>query len=726
MCQEWGKQAGAGGRGGRAVAAGALQLWPPALEFGRAALAAAHSLTVTLTNTANTTMHLASVAGTTPDFHASFFESKAVGFGCTLELAVQMLWLVACTRGEPSSPTLLACLMKSVCERAVRLGNTCACAGAPKGLCWGAETLPPQANTTFSVVYLGRREGPVSAHLYIHTSLGVHKYPVSAEGVASEYGVWPLVGVRVPLNASVEPLLTLHNPTAHPIQVSEVYSSGAWLGLALPGGEDSAPRAAWSVPARGERALVRLRLAPPPPVAAHPHPLTAYIRIKANITGGGLVVCVEARSVAAGEYVSPLQLRLRTRGSRDPPDTFDISVGNSAGVDVALEAGVWAARCAATPPSPPPPPDPAPPTANGQSDKGTANGNGVKSEGVYVSLLEPHLVPHQDLMQTAQVTLDYAKMWAGHVGGAEGAEEEAGADGAAGAWCAGWLRLGRAALPYSLRLLPGTLRLTPPDLHFITSNREDSLRLREVRVHNEFPVAVHIAHIDFGPDVDTYFEVEGLAPLTVAGGGAAVVARVRLREGAGRGPLRAHLTLRTNLTDYTLPLLLYSGELRIEWEWPHSADGALRLGALGTSSTRRVGALLHNDAPAALCVHELSTDLAGATLALQACAHLRDPAPEHSCHNVCVSLALHRGGRRRARVADSGGAGRRALCALCAADPGPGAGAAPGGAGPGRGGALAETARACRSTRTPAACTRCRCSCSAPRPYVHILLLYML
>lgn len=76
MYQEWGKQSGGGANGGRAVAAGALQLWPPALEFGHAALAAAHALTVTLTNTANTTMHLASVAGTTPDFHASFFESK--------------------------------------------------------------------------------------------------------------------------------------------------------------------------------------------------------------------------------------------------------------------------------------------------------------------------------------------------------------------------------------------------------------------------------------------------------------------------------------------------------------------------------------------------------------------------------------------------------------------------------------------------------------------------
>lgn len=40
------------------------------------------------------------------------------------------------------------------------------------------QTLACGANTSFSVVYLGRREGPVAAHLYIHTSLGVHKYPV--------------------------------------------------------------------------------------------------------------------------------------------------------------------------------------------------------------------------------------------------------------------------------------------------------------------------------------------------------------------------------------------------------------------------------------------------------------------------------------------------------------------------------------------------------------------
>ncbi|CAH2056001.1 unnamed protein product, partial [Iphiclides podalirius] len=249
--QEWGSEPEIGGSPPEGVS-----LEPAALQFGAAALATPHVRLVTITNTGNGTLHLASLAGTTPDFHASFFESKS---------------------------------------------------------------LAPRANTTFSVVYLGRREGPASAHLYIQTSVGMHKYPVSAVGVASEYDVWPLVGVRVPANASVEPMLTLYNPTDTTIQVREVYSSGAWLRLRLPGGGRSAARAAWAVPPRAARDIVRLRLAPEG--GAAPRPLTAYVRLKADVPGGALVVAVEALAAAAGEHAAPLQLRLRARGSRDPPLT---------------------------------------------------------------------------------------------------------------------------------------------------------------------------------------------------------------------------------------------------------------------------------------------------------------------------------------------------------------------------------------------------------------------
>lgn len=58
-------------------------------------------------------------------------------------------------------------------------------------------------------------------------------------------------------------------------------------------------------------------------------------------------------------------------------------------------------------------------------------------------------------------------------------------------------------------------------------------------------------------------QTESLAPLELAPGEARAACRLRLRGGATATALRARLTLRTNLTDYTLPLLLYEGTLRI-------------------------------------------------------------------------------------------------------------------------------------------------------------------
>lgn len=57
-------------------------------------------------------------------------------------------------------------------------------------------------------------------------------------------------------------------------------------------------------------------------------------------------------------------------------------------------------------------------------------------------------------------------------------------------------------------------------------------------------------------------QVESLAPLVLEGGGGALLARVRLRE-LSDASLSSALTLRTNLTDYSLPLLLYSGRLDV-------------------------------------------------------------------------------------------------------------------------------------------------------------------
>lgn len=150
-----------------------------------------------------------------------------------------------------------------------------------------AQSVPPEGNTTFSVVYVGRREGYVGAHLYLHTSRGAHRYSVSAMGVPSGWGLWPLVGLRVPHNATVKAHVRLTNPTAEWVQVREVYSSAGWLRLALPGGGPKAPQDAWLLPPSGTREVVRMLISLPDHVYASPkppadapnlNPLTGYIR----------------------------------------------------------------------------------------------------------------------------------------------------------------------------------------------------------------------------------------------------------------------------------------------------------------------------------------------------------------------------------------------------------------------------------------------------------------
>ncbi|VVC86523.1 unnamed protein product [Leptidea sinapis] len=70
--QEWGAESISSESNDSTDSIEGVALWPPALQFGPSALAAPHTRLVTLTNLANSTLHLASVAGTTPDFHAQY------------------------------------------------------------------------------------------------------------------------------------------------------------------------------------------------------------------------------------------------------------------------------------------------------------------------------------------------------------------------------------------------------------------------------------------------------------------------------------------------------------------------------------------------------------------------------------------------------------------------------------------------------------------------------
>lgn len=76
-------------------------------------------------------------------------------------------------------------------------------------------------NTSFQVVFLARQEGLVNNTLYIHSSVGSFMYRVSAFGEASPFRVRPLIGARVPLNASFASLIYIYNPFSTPLQVCQ-------------------------------------------------------------------------------------------------------------------------------------------------------------------------------------------------------------------------------------------------------------------------------------------------------------------------------------------------------------------------------------------------------------------------------------------------------------------------------------------------------------------------
>ncbi|XP_018006963.1 transmembrane protein 131 isoform X2 [Hyalella azteca] len=182
-------------------------------------------------------------------------------------------------------------------------------------------------NTTFDVVFLGREEGLIENTIFIHTSIGTYKYSVRAVGTSNQYRLRPLVGVRMPLNSSYTPLIHLHNPHPHTLQVRELYSSGGDLHLELLGGATEGDASSWSVPPYQTRALARATF-----VARRENNHTAYIRmVTTGIDGDYLVVPVEVEvSSEPGLYCPHDGLHFPLLTPHHPPASLPLMLINSA------------------------------------------------------------------------------------------------------------------------------------------------------------------------------------------------------------------------------------------------------------------------------------------------------------------------------------------------------------------------------------------------------------
>ncbi|XP_042211085.1 transmembrane protein 131-like isoform X2 [Homarus americanus] len=441
----------------------------------------------------------------------------------------------------------------------------------------------PGGNTSFDVVFLGREEGLIENTIFIHTSIGTYKYGVRAVGTGNPYRLRPLVGVRMPLNSSYSPLIQLHNPHPHSLQITEMYSTGGDLHLELLSGTQEGQKNVWNIPPYHTRALMRANF-----VARRENNHTAYVRIVTSETDSDyLVVPVEVEvSGQPGLFCPHDGLHFGLRTPHDPPSSLPLHLLNSAHKHIHIQNVIT------TP----------------------------VNDAITIDF-KPMKIPPGTVRptQVATVTFDPSKVTSGKkISGKILIKSKVSAY--------------KLSVPYTVDLLQGALLYNTSITKFYTGadigsseaqsgvsfgtvagvvaaagggvgggggTSNPSSEPRNLTLTNTFPCPVVIYNLTLPDEAKKHFEIGWDGPVVVQEGQSAHVATLQLLSVGTDARLSTAITVHTNITTIKIPLRAYNGKLT-KYIPPVGGDSWLDFGTLGMGDHRDIYFYVINENPVEL------------------------------------------------------------------------------------------------------------------------------
>ncbi|XP_015119275.1 transmembrane protein 131 homolog isoform X2 [Diachasma alloeum] len=489
-----------------------IQFEPRFLDFKERQLGVPHKETVTLLNRdANRTIHLTSISGSTQHFHSSFFQDKVI---------------------------------------------------------------PPLGNTSFNVIFLGREEGEIDSQLYIHTSDGTLKYQVKGSSISSPYRLRPVVGVKLPLNASFTPLIYMHNPHSEPMQVVEVYSSGGEFQLELPSGEAEGPRELWEIAPYQTKPVIRLHFN-----AYVEKNHTAYVRFKVNNSAEIMVVAIEVEvGNGAGLHWggNSASINLGMGGSLQSPTQYPIALRNSA------KKPVKVINVISTP---------------------VSKALRINFESTVIPGETEGPVTIGTLIYDWKAGLDL-KHFKGKLvikGIGPGGSSQ------------------KLSIPWMADVLQGGLEINRTVAHYCSPH---SNQPRNFSVVNRFKVPLAITNVSLSSEAKSLFSIKNFIPRVLKSGQKANIFTLNLNnEGkSDNTKLESIIIIHSNVSTTQVPLLSYDGKVKKIIPGERESDrGTMNFGTVGSGTENEAIFALENQNPVNIELHGWGVNMPGAVLELMGC-----------------------------------------------------------------------------------------------------------